>query len=130
MAARMNTDIFVRSMTDGTATVAQVIVSTDEFTFQGRGSSHRMPGDANDTELGEILAVKRALENVIESMSAKARRLIEVNDKKASEVANWKSREEWEAEVAAAREAAKRAHPAGKAKSAAKDTGPKKTAKV
>lgn len=128
--SRMSTDVFTRTMTDGTATVAEVIVSTDEFTFRGRGSSRRMAGDANDIELGEILAVVRALENVVDSMNAKARRLIAVNDKKASEAANWKSKEQWEAEQEAAKQAAMKAHPAGKAKNAAKDTGPKKTAKV
>ncbi len=113
MSNRLDTEIHVHSLTDGTATVAQVVVHTDEFDFQGRGHSNRMPGDANDPELGEIIAVLRALENVTESMRAKARRIILVNDKKRDEAANYKTLADWTNEQEAARLKSMEAHPAG-----------------
>jgi hypothetical protein len=114
-ASRRDPDVYVQTLSDGTATVAKIRLFTDEFQFQGRGSSHRMPGDSNDPELGELLAVKRALENLLDSIDAKTRRLIKSNDKEAAAAENWRSREQWEAMQLLAIEAAMNAHPAGKA---------------
>jgi hypothetical protein len=111
--SRRAPDVYVQTMTDGTATVAKVVVYTSEFKFQGAGSAHRLSTDVNDAELGDLLALKRAFESVVASLNAKTRRLIEVNDKKAREAENYKTKEEWEDEQ---RRASMAAHPAGKAR--------------
>jgi len=121
MTYRQPTRAYVSSMTDGTATVAKIVLETDEFEFRGSGSSRRMTGDANDAELGELLAVQRALEIILESMQAKTSRLIAVNDKKKKEAENWRSKEDWEDFQ---RQQAMDAHPAGRG------TNPSKRLKV
>jgi len=104
-------EIHVETLSDGTRTVAKVRYESEEFTLYGSGSSSRMPDDINDPELGRLLASKRALENLVESLGAKTRRIIEVNDKKAKEAVNYRTREEWE-EFNRAK--AMERHPAGK----------------
>jgi len=113
MTYRRSPSFYASTATDGTATVVRVFLTTDEFEFKGAGSSRRMSGDANDPELGELLALKRALSSMLESIDAKTAKLIRVNDKKAAEAANYKTKEQWEAEQ---RAASMKAHPAGKAK--------------
>lgn len=114
MTFRLPTIINVEELSDGTATVVNVTVDTDEFHFNGAGSSHRMPDDENDRELGHLLALKRALESIVTSLDAKTKRLITVNDKKRSEAENYKTLEQYQAEQEQARVAAMRRHPSSK----------------
>lgn len=109
--------ITIDVMSDGTATVAQVYLTTDEYDFMGAGSSHRLSNDSNDPELGELLAIQRALGNLLDSVSAKTARRIKVNDKKASERYSYRTLDQWKSEQEAARKSSMEAHPAGKKKS-------------
>ena len=105
------TEIYVSYLSDGTATVANVRVFTNEFSFNGSGHSDRMPGDPNDAELGRLLALQRALGSALASIEAKTARLIEVNDKAVAQAANYRTKEQWEQMQ---RNAAKASHPSGK----------------
>lgn len=109
-------EICVHYLSDGTATVAKVTVLTEEYVIRGSGSSRRMAGDSNDPELGLLLAIKRALENVVDSLEAKTNRRTAVNDKKKTEAANYRTKEEWDKSQAEELVKAMESHPAGKAK--------------
>lgn len=48
----------------GRVTVAEVILNTPGITFMATGSSKRMNGDPKNMELGQLVALERAIENV------------------------------------------------------------------
>lgn len=90
-------------LSDGIATVADVEVYVGNMAFHGQGSSRRVKGDKNDSDLGDVLALQRALSNAVRSMEAFTSRRIAALDKAVQ------ARTE-------ALERAKEAHPAGKGK--------------
>ena len=114
---RMQTQVVVEDLTDGTSTVVKVHLVTDEFCFHGSGSSRRMREDEPDEELGHLLALKRALDDIVASVDAKTKKIIRANDKIADAALNWRSKEEWEALQQKDLELAKAVHPAGKGRS-------------
>jgi hypothetical protein len=53
---------------DGKSTIAEVRVTVGDTLYCAVGSSHRASGDVTDNNTGDLLAISRALDNLVHEL--------------------------------------------------------------
>lgn len=61
-------ETYTEFMTDGTVTLACVIVWTNGKKYHAHGNSRRMPEDKYDRNLGDSLAANRAMKTIMSNI--------------------------------------------------------------
>jgi hypothetical protein len=70
-----NNHITIYSTTDGKNTIVELSVKIGDVMFMSTGSSHRVAEDMPDSDVGELLAMSRALENLSQLVKTEARKI-------------------------------------------------------